>query len=48
MERFLVDVKGWRGRAAAGDESGGGDIYKPRDTIGIMGRIGECPSCSCR
>jgi len=27
---------------------GGGDIYKPRDTIGIMGRIGECPSCSCR
>jgi len=47
VERFLVDVKGWRGSAAAGDGSGGG-IYKPRDTVGIVGRIGECPSCSCR
>ncbi len=28
MERFLVDVKGWRGRAAAGDGSGGGYISR--------------------
>jgi len=29
MERFLVDVKGWRGSAAAGDGSwGGGDISR--------------------
>jgi hypothetical protein len=31
-----------------GSLGGGGRIYKPRDTVGIVGRIGECPSCSCR